>query len=820
MRHICLANSLLISGLLSLAACGGGNSSGIPQGGSGGAPSAGNSGSAEEFFQSRLQTSLEFCRTCHIPGGVADTTDGDGLMLSSNAADDYRLLRASWQTLGGGVETSPLIIEPSDPSEPHSGGKPWPVGGQSYEAMRTLLACWASPNTCSLSGGGSDPAPDLEPLLGSARGGHLWFDYCGADNSGNPRPDSALLPPDPRSMVQPGISNGKAVAFNAFWKDCHIDPELVGEKPHPETCGQLRASYAKGVPIMEGNGQQGTATTFAGQQPHGLAAVSADQYSMMWLLWGLPGRPDNFDQLVAERHGFGPVLSAPDAPRNPYPLQGENPNLTNGGSGTLPQGLTQTRNNDGTYSGYIAANCQGCHSTPVETADGIEYHYGAGGGLLDASTSARDFGALGGVGTLLIDRAGFGGRVRGTNNAQFANVLALLGSFENPDPISFGQILNNGSTATGDTPAWWNVGHRPVKFVDAMFSGDAVRVDFALYYPLLDKNPLIDGEAPGIFDMERVDQWMSDNVQYGDHWIMAQKSPEYPGAIDEPLAKQGAVLFHTKNLWATNVNNPVQQPAEGNGSCAGCHGAYSPRYVNDTSYLASPALEGMASYITPIDIIATDRVRLDTFNEGTNQGLSETFVGYPETANTAQDCRVQNMESLRNGRPKGYVAPPLYGVWATAPYLHNGSVPNVAAVLDSSARPAIWRRVSSPARADQQDQVVMGFDYNFARAYDQHNVGWDYEELDCGGDISLPYLDCTPLDPLVDTILQIPLNALFANILMAWNITNPPILSNQEVESRKIYNTAMFSQGNGGHVFSDVLNDAERIAIIEYLKTL
>lgn len=820
MRHHVSAKFLLLCGLLSLAACGG-SSSGSPQGASSNTdPRTDNSGSPEEFFQTNIQTSSGFCRTCHIPGGVADTDEGRGLMLSTNSTDDYQLLHASWQRLGGGVESSPLLTEPSDPSEPHSGGKPWPVGSQSYEAMHTLLSCWESPDSCNLAGGVIGAAPNLEPLLGSARGGHRWFDYCGADDGGNPRPDSAILPADPRSLVQAGISNGKAVAFNAFWKDCHIDPALVGEKAHPQTCGELRASYAKGSPIMEGNGRLGAATTFAGQQPHGLAAISADQYNMMWLLWGLPGRPDNFDQLVAERHGFGPVLTGPNAPRNPYPLSGEDPNLTDGGSGHLPQGLTQTRNNDGTYSGYIAANCQGCHSTPVETADGIQYHYGAGGGLLDASTSARDFGALGGAGTLLIDRAGFGGRVRGTNNAQFANVLALLGSFENPDPVTFGQILNNGSTATGDTPAWWNVGHRPVKFVDAMFSGDAVRVDFALFYPLLDKNPLIDGEAPGVFDMERVDRWMSENVQYGDHWIMAQKSPVYPGEIDVPLAEQGAILFHTKDLWAGNLNNPVQEPTEGNGSCAGCHGAYSPRYVNDSRYLADPILEGMASYIAPIDIIDTDRVRMDTFNEGTNQGVSDTFVGYPETAGTAQDCRVQNLEELRNGRPRGYVAPPLYGIWATAPYFHNGSVPSVRAVLNSEDRPQIWRRVSNVARADQQGQVVMGFDYNFNRAYDQQDLGWDYDVLECGGDNALPYLDCTPLDPLVDAILQVPVNSLFSNLLLGWNITNPPIIAKQDVESRKIYNTAMFSQGNGGHTFSDVLNDVERRAMIEYLKTL
>ncbi|MEM8757939.1 MAG: hypothetical protein AAGF47_09175, partial [Planctomycetota bacterium] len=40
----------------------------------------------------------------------------------------------------------------------------------------------------------------------------------------------------------------------------------------------------------------------------------------------------------------------------------------------------------------------------------------------------------------------------------------------------------------------------------------------------------------------------------------------------------------------------------------------------------------------------------------------------------------------------GYVAPPLDGVWATAPYLHNGSMPDLAGVLDSRRRPERWTR--------------------------------------------------------------------------------------------------------------------------------
>ena len=42
--------------------------------------------------------------------------------------------------------------------------------------------------------------------------------------------------------------------------------------------------------------------------------------------------------------------------------------------------------------------------------------------------------------------------------------------------------------------------------------------------------------------------------------------------------------------------------------------------------------------------------------------------------------------------PRGYVAPPLDGIWATAPYFHNGSVPTLRGVLDPKSRATIWKR--------------------------------------------------------------------------------------------------------------------------------
>ena len=109
----------------------------------------------------------------------------------------------------------------------------------------------------------------------------------------------------------------------------------------------------------------------------------------------------------------------------------------------------------------------------------------------------------------------------------------------------------------------------------------------------------------------------------------------------------------------------------------------------------------------------------------------------------------------------GYMAPPLDGIWATAPFFHNGSVPDIQGVLDSSVRPAYWKRISF----DSMD-------------FDQTTLGWPYEALSYGQ------------------------------------------ADADEDERRFIYDTTLYSHGNAGHTFGDALTEAERRAVIEYLKTL
>jgi hypothetical protein len=51
-------------------------------------------------------------------------------------------------------------------------------------------------------------------------------------------------------------------------------------------------------------------------------------------------------------------------------------------------------------------------------------------------------------------------------------------------------------------------------------------------------------------------------------------------------------------------------------------------------------------------------------------------------------------------------------------------------------------------------------------------------------------------------------------------VAQPPNPGLPPREARQIVDTSQFGKGNGGHQFGDDLNDQQRTAVIEYLKTL
>ena len=109
--------------------------------------------------------------------------------------------------------------------------------------------------------------------------------------------------------------------------------------------------------------------------------------------------------------------------------------------------------------------------------------------------------------------------------------------------------------------------------------------------------------------------------------------------------------------------------------------------------------------------------------------------------------------------PKGYVAPPLNGIWASAPYFHNGSVPTLWHVLHPETRPAGWKRTEE--------------------GYDQKRIGLEVTEFE-----------------------KIPADITLGSERRTYFDTRPP------------------GKSAAGHLFPNALNEAEKRAVLEYLKSL
>lgn len=753
-------------------------------------------------FNDGISELLDYCRTCHIPDGVADSPDGERFMLSSDAGRDSELFRHSWEVLGGGAESSLILRENSESSLGHSGGQSWPVDSAEYGAVLAQLKCWDDPQSCD--GAGDQGAVQSYPLLGSNRARFIWEEFC------QDQADDALLPADPRAEIVPGTNEGRAVFFNAWYEDCHVN--LPEKEQGPQTCGEYRSSRDRGEAYLLGQLIQGSTT--------------AAEFDSAWQAWGMDARPDNYAQLFTLRYGNN---AAPY--NNPYPINGEDPNETNGGSGQLPLGYSQSKDAEGNWTGMVGTiACFGCHGGQLgDATSGEEIHVGyvnlgLGNNNVDTIQRSQDSNATG-LPVPIPDPLNLGVKQRGTNNAVggfevlFAlldyDSLALNGNL-NKAVLQQGHDFSHPTAVVQDTPAWWNYSARARKFFDAGVSVDAQRIVLAA------GSALANDLAFGKTYRDHIEEFDQDVAFF----IASREAPAYPGEIDTQLAEQGAILFHVKDLWAEDANANKPRPIGGNGSCASCHGAYSPRFVHNPDFLQDPRFAGMAAHIAPLEVIGTDTARSDTLTPYLRDAYSTTFWGYPDhvdgwVAPEDKDLVTEFLDEVSTARPEGvctwergvigYQAPPLHGTWATAPYFHNGSVPTIEAVLDSSQRPMIWQRQL------QTVDGITGFDQRLNEAYDWNQLGWKFTELQCDQMPGQAELNCNPIDDQGPSLLQLVEEALYTGL--NWTALAPS-LDPAAVDKRLIYDTRTLGNGNEGHDFSDALSREERRAIIEYLKTL
>ena len=209
--------------------------------------------------------------------------------------------------------------------------------------------------------------------------------------------------------------------------------------------------------------------------------------------------------------------------------------------------------------------------------------------------------------------------------------------------------MNNYPIAT-DVPPLWHVKKKNALYYNGIGRGDFTKL-------------LFQASVLGIADSTEARKAIN-NFKDVLAWLQSLEAPVYPKPIDQGLTAKGQLLFEN--------------------ACSKCHGTYG----ENEEY--------------PNKLVALDEVKTDPL--------------YAQYAYSSGIVEWYNNSWFANSSPRSYfepelayMAPPLDGVWATAPYFHNGSVPTLDEVLHSESRPQYWSRQGESA------------------AYDFEKVGWQYE---------------------------------------------------------------------------------------------
>lgn len=199
------------------------------------------------------------------------------------------------------------------------------------------------------------------------------------------------------------------------------------------------------------------------------------------------------------------------------------------------------------------------------------------------------------------------------------------------------------------------------------------------------------GATPTTLDREKI--WRV--ARYLD----SAAAPAYPARyLNTTLAAQGAPIYRAQ--------------------CFSCHGSGKPPFSSEGS-------KSLVGTVTPIELVGTDPARLDSYTPELAAAQNSLYAGYPrdpEACATAprytEECYPGRFSHFR--KTWGYANMPLDGLWLRAPYLHNGSVPDLRALLEpAAARPKVFY-----IGYDVYDWERVGFVTDSARAAGK---GWRYD---------------------------------------------------------------------------------------------
>lgn len=214
------------------------------------------------------------------------------------------------------------------------------------------------------------------------------------------------------------------------------------------------------------------------------------------------------------------------------------------------------------------------------------------------------------------------------------------------------------STGQADFPSIWNLKTRSGPGLYLNWSCDTPAVRSVLIDSALGLGAAPDRSNP----IDRLNwswsrrSWFEKRMDALVQYLSDLPPPKYPFSTDASLLTRGKTVY-TQN-------------------CAACHEP-GQKYTNKP---------------VPISDVATDRERMDTWIQSAadeaNRRVKEMGISRPDMV-----------------KQEGYQGIPLDGIWMRAPYLHNGSVPNLRELLE----PADRRSKVFYRGYDVYDSINVGF---------------------------------------------------------------------------------------------------------------
>jgi len=216
---------------------------------------------------------------------------------------------------------------------------------------------------------------------------------------------------------------------------------------------------------------------------------------------------------------------------------------------------------------------------------------------------------------------------------------------------------------------WWNLKYKTRWLSDgSIVAGNPILTNF-LWNEL--------GRGTNLLELEK---WMADNTDTIKELTVAAFSTKAPrwtdffdaSTIDLPAAKRGEVVFKKR--------------------CTECHGKYEKAWNLSN-----------ASELSATEILETTKVKYHKKTPVKDVGTDpQRYQGMKFFAKRLNDLKISKWMKTVVEPQKGYVPPPLVGIWARYPYLHNNSIPNLCAFLTkASMRPKTF--IQGPANNIETD---------------------------------------------------------------------------------------------------------------------